>query len=418
VVVGLAATVLMLTGLSSCRDGEPTVAPTGGPVTLTWWHGSADEPMRGFWRQVADEFVSAHPNVTIMTSGHRAAMDIPPAPGADARPDLFEVSGGAELIAQVRAGALMDITELVGHELELIGASANGWSVEGRQYGLPYGVGIEGFWYRKSSFIQAGIANPPRTLDELNGAVVRLKSAGIIPIVVRMAEGWPAAHWWQNLVLRECPASVLRQSVADLRFSDPCFVRAGEDLATFVATDPFQPGWDTPLHPAQSPEDPTALFVRGQAAIQLEGHWHRSAMRNLAAGDAVTVLADVGWFPFPSVPGGQGDQGAVLASGVGFSCSAQAPPECVELLRYIVSVPVQARYGELTELLPAVRGAGATGYPAPMVQAQYDAGYVQLFLDGAYGPAVGQAMTAAALQVFTGQAPAQAVVDAMHVAAG
>ena len=37
-------------------------------------------------------------------------------------------------------------------------------------------MGIEGFWYNKELFAEAGITAPPTTLDELNAAVTKLKA--------------------------------------------------------------------------------------------------------------------------------------------------------------------------------------------------------------------------------------------------
>ena len=71
-------------------------------------------------------------------------------------------------------------------------------------------MGIEGFWYNKELFTQAGITAPPTTLDELNAAVTKLKATNVIPISVGAGDKWPAAHYWYNFALRACSIDTLK----------------------------------------------------------------------------------------------------------------------------------------------------------------------------------------------------------------
>src|SRR5690606_6519452 len=98
------------------------------------------------------EFERTHPHVTIELTRQPESMESPLEAGVEDLPDLFGVEGGHELVQLVRAGRVMDVTDLVGPQRELIGAAAAPWSVDGRQYGLPFSMGIEGLWYRKSLF--------------------------------------------------------------------------------------------------------------------------------------------------------------------------------------------------------------------------------------------------------------------------
>jgi len=129
---------------------------------------------------------------------------------------------------------------------------------------------------------------------------------------------------------------------------------------------------------------------------------------------------ELGWFNFPGIPGSAGDPTAALGGGDGFSCSYKAPPECVELLKYISSVDVQTRFAETGAGLPVAAGA-ETGVTDPNMQALLEARnkatYVQLWLDTSYGPTVGGAMNDAIANMFAGQATAQDIVDAMNDAA-
>ncbi len=71
--------------------------------------------------------------------------------------DLFQQWGAGELAAQVEAGYVMDITDQVADEVDAIGGAVAPWQYQGKTYGLPFNFGIEGFWYNKDLFAQAGI---------------------------------------------------------------------------------------------------------------------------------------------------------------------------------------------------------------------------------------------------------------------
>lgn len=417
----VAVTVLAAV-LAGCSDDGSDGSSGDENVTLTWWHNGTNDPLLGFWQSVADEFEQAHPGVTVEVSAVQneelQKTKIPVALQSGNPPDLYQQWGGGELADQVEAGKVMDISDQVGDELALIGGSAAGWQVEGKTYGLPFSLGVEGFWYNKAQFAEAGIDAPPTTMTELNAAVQKLKDAGLTPIAVGAKDQWPAAHYWYNFALRSCSTDVMKQAGVDFTFTDPCFVQAGEDLQSFLGTDPFQKGF-LGTSAQQGATSSAGLLANGKAAMELMGHWNPGVMSGLTE-DGEGLGDDLGWFPFPAVEGGQGDPGAALGGGDGFSCSYKAPPQCVELLKYIASPEVQTRFAETGAGLPVTKGA-ESGVTDPNMKALLDfrnnATYVQLWLDVAYGGAIGGALNEAVGQMFAGQGSAQDIVDAMTTAA-
>jgi raffinose/stachyose/melibiose transport system substrate-binding protein len=295
----------------------------------------------------------------------------------------------------------MDITDQVQDELGLIGGSAAGWSYEGRQYGLPFSMGISGFWYRKSLFEAAGITETPTSVDEMIDAITKLKASGVAPIAVGAGSRWPAAHYWYWFALRLCSTETMQAAAASFDFSDQCFVEAGDQMAQFIsAAQPFQEGFlGTPAQ--EGATSSAGLLASGQAAMELMGHWHPGVVGGLSE-DADAVLADLGWFGFPDL-GGDGDPGSALGGGDGYSCSAQAPPQCVDLLKFITSVDAQTRFAETGAGLPVTAGAESgveDQVMADLLQFRNEASYVQLWLDVAYGGTVGGAMNDAIVDVF------------------
>jgi raffinose/stachyose/melibiose transport system substrate-binding protein len=409
--------------------GEATTGGDGGAgeeVTITWWHNGTGEPLLGLWEDVAAEFEEAHPGVTVDVQAFQneelQRTLIPNALRSNDPPDVFQQWGAGELAAQVAAGYVRDITDDVAEEIEAIGGTMSPWTLEGRAYGLPFQFGIEGFWYNKDLFAQAGIEGTPETLDELYDAIDKLKAAGITPIAVGAGDNWPAAHYWYNFALKACSPETLENAQANLEFDDPCFVEAGELLQEFIASEPFNEGYLS-TSAQQGAGSSAGLVATGQAAMELMGHWNPGVMGGILrdeTGDENATPPDfLGWFNFPGIPGTGGDPTAALGGGDGFSVSAQAPDIAVELLKYIVSEDVQRRFGESGAGLPVIPAAqdSITDPNLQMVlEGLNNASYVQLWLDTAYGPVVGGAMNEAIVNLFGGAGTPQGIVDAIKAA--
>jgi raffinose/stachyose/melibiose transport system substrate-binding protein len=278
-------------------------------------------------------------------------------------------------------------------------------------------MGIEGIWYNKDMFAKAGITAPPTTFEELNAAVTKLKAINVIPIALGAGDKWPAAHWWYNFALKDCTPAVLKTATSKHVFTDKCFVQAGDDLKTFIATNPFQDGFLAT--PAQTGAGSSAgLVANGKAAMELMGHWDPGVMSGLTADKKVPPF--LGWFNFPGVPGSAGDPTAALGGGDGFACAKKAPPECVELLKYIVSVDVQKKFGASGAGLPVTKGSESSVTDPNLVEVlngKNKASYVQLWLDTSYGANIAGAMNDGIVNLFAGKGTPQDIVKAMQAAA-
>ena len=68
-------------------------------------------------------------------------------------------------------------------------------------------------------------------------------------------------------------------------------------------------------------------------------------------------LPDLGWFPFPAVPGGQGDPSAMMGGIDGYSLSPNAPKEAFEFLEFLLTTPQQQAYATAFITLPVNKAA-------------------------------------------------------------
>jgi len=414
--------------LAACggNGGESTEGSTsgesGGDVTLTWWHNSNNEPGQGYYEQVAADFEAANEGVTIEISpmAHEDMLTrLDAAFQTGDAPDIYMERGGGELAAHVDAGLTMDLTEVAAEEIEKIGPSVAGWQYQDKTYALPFSVGVVGFWYNTDLFEQAGITEAPETMDDLYAAIDALKAAGIEPISVGAGDKWPAAHYWYYFSVRQCSEDVLTEASATMDFSDECFIRAGENLEELIAAEPFNAGFLAT--PAQTgPTSASGLLATEQVAMELAGHWEPGVMQGLTE-DNQGLGDKTGWFPFPTVEGGEGDPDAPMGGGDAWACSADAPPECVDFVKYLLSDEVQIGFAELdmgVPTNPAAVDSITNPVLADLVTIRDDAPYVQLYLDTLFGENVGGAMNDAIALMFAGQASPQDIVDSIQAAAG
>jgi raffinose/stachyose/melibiose transport system substrate-binding protein len=410
---GAVALAVILGGCSGGNAGN-------GKVTLTWWHNATADPGKSFWQQIANEYHAKHPNVTIKVvpvQNEQFTTKIPVALQSKEPPDLFQQWGGGQLADQVKAGRVLEITSQVRTEVASMGEAAKGWQVDGKQYALPYSLGVVGFWYNKDMFGRAGITGPPSTWDDFITDIGRLKAAKLTPIALGGKDRWPDAFYWDYLATRACSKQTMDKSAKDYDFGDPCWTSAGDKVKQLLGAKPFQNGFlATPAQ--QGAGSSAGLLANGKAAMELQGHWNPGVMQGLTPNKKIGI--NLGWFPFPALPDGQGSPDAALGGGDGFSCSYKAPPQCVDFLKYIVSPDVQKRWAGTGAGLPTVKSAvGGVTDPnlTGLIAFRDKASYVQLYLDIAYATSVGQALDDATADQFAGTKNPSQVVKAIADAA-
>lgn len=406
-----AAATLVVAGCTADNGGGD------GDVTITWWHNATSDPLQGLWADVAAEFEEANPGVRIEVTGYQnedlQRTLIPNALQSGDAPDVFMVWPGGEVRSQAEAGYLKDLSAALPDVVAEYGGVAKPWEVDGVQYGIPFTFGITGIWYNQELFEQAGIDETPTTLPELEDAVEALKGIDVAPIAVGAGDLWPAGHWWYQFAINACSTETLQTAIPELDFDDPCWVEAGERLEDFLATEPFNDGFLAT--PGQTGADSSnGLIANGQAAMEFMGPWNSGTIGSLTADGEVPEW--LGWFPFPSIPGTAGDPTITMGGGDGWGLSADAPDEAVEFLKYLTSVEVQQRFGEIGSGIPANAGA-ADSLTDPNLQAiaagLAGSSYVQLWLDSALGPAFGNPLNQAIVNIFGGTGTPEDVVTAL-----
>jgi raffinose/stachyose/melibiose transport system substrate-binding protein len=383
-------------------------------VTINWWHIDTTDPGKSMFQNLANQFTHAHPNVKItitILENDAFKQKLATVMQSGSPPDLFTSWGGGVLLQYAKSGLVKDISSsLQGAWGDSFNASALAtFGQNGHYYGAPTDMGAVVLWYNTALFNKAGIAQPPGTWTQLLDTVRTLKKAGITPFALGEKDKWPGHYWWAYLAVRIGGKAAFDKAYNRTgSFADPPFVAAGQHLQEFVALDPFQPGFLGAPY-----TDEQTIMGNGKAAMELMGQW---APANDATSADDKKGPNLAFAPFPVVEGGAGNPTDVFGGGGGFAVGKNAPPETVDFLKFLTSMPVVESLAKAGVELPVIKGASKF-IPDPrqqeIVKLVGNAPYFQLYYDQYMPPAIAQAILDATQGIFakttTPQAAAQAI---------
>ncbi|MBQ0830663.1 extracellular solute-binding protein [Streptomyces tagetis] len=407
-----AAAGLGMTALSGC--GGDSDAGSSGTTTVEWWNISTTQPTKDVWDALAKQFEAENPKVKIKivqleNDAYKSKMTALTASGK--LPDIFHTWGGGVLRQQVDAGLVEDLTERTKPWADgLLPVAKEPYLVGDAVYGIPFDIGMVGFWYNKAHFEKAGITTPPTTWSGFLDAVRALKSSGTTPIALAGKEKWPGMYYWAYLAMRTAGADALQKAGDDKDFTGEDFVQAGQHLQELVDLQPFQKGF---LGAAYStPTGQAATVGNGKAAMELMGQW-----APVVEADAGKGLGDgLGFFPFPGVEGGKGAITEVFGGGGGHALRRGAPQAAVDFLKFFASAATDRELVRKTGVLPVVPAAeDALADPnlqAVQKQLKGTTGF-QLYLDQAYAPAVGQEVNDSVAALIAGSKSPRQVAESI-----
>ncbi|MER6736175.1 extracellular solute-binding protein [Streptomyces puniciscabiei] len=412
----LAASVaagLGVTALSGC-GGDSDGGSSSGTTTIEWWNISTTEPTKTVWAGLAKKFEAQNPKVKLKivqleNDAYKSKMTALTASGK--LPDIFHTWGGGVLRQQVDAGLVEDLTDRTKPWADgLLSVAKQPYLLDDKLYGIPFDIGMIGFWYNKALFKRAGISAPPTTWSGFLDAVKKLRSAGITPLALAGKESWTGMYYWAYLAMRTAGVDALRKADEKKDFTDAGFVQAGQHLKDLVDLQPFQKGFLGAAY--SSPTGQAATVGNGKAAMELMGQWAPVVEADAGKG----LGANLGFFPFPEVEGGAGKITEVFGGGGGHALRKGAPQAAVDFLKFFASEVTDKELVQKTGVLPVVPAAESvlTDPNIKAVQAQLKgATGFQLYLDQAYAPALGQQVNDSVAGLIAGSKSPQQVTQAI-----
>ena len=366
-VAGIAVIALVASACSSSGSGSA--------VTVNWWHISTTDPAK----------------------------------------TVFQSWGGGIMAAQADAGMLKDITSDIASWKDTINPGALGiYAYKGKQYGVPWDMGMIGVWYNKALFKTAGIDAAPATWDDFLADVGKLKTAGITPLAIAGKDMWPSMHLWTYLVLRIGGKAALDQMVQSKNWNTDACTKAGAEVVKLNALTPYQDGFEGATY-----DNEAALVGNAKAAMEVMGQW-APAVENADSTSKTGIGADLGWFPFPTVTGGAGLATDGVGGGNGVAVGKNASPEALDFLKFISQTNNANAINAANIGLSPVLGTEATVTDANLklvLAGRAKATNMQLYLDQATSPAMGTAINEATIALFDGKSDPAKVCKAITDAA-
>lgn len=364
-------------------------------TTVRWLHIEQNPEVAAFYADVARRFEAAHPGTTVEMqyleneSFKKKLTTLLQSPD---RPNIIYSWAGGVLREQVKAGVIEDITAPInnGWRERFNPAALNLYTINDRVYGVPMLTSQVGFYYNKDLFAKAGVdGNAIKSWADLIGAVKKLQTAGITPIITGGGDKWPLHFYWSHLAIRigGKPAFDAALRGEGKGFASETFVRAGELFKELADLKPFQAGYLAATYPQSAGQ-----FGDGKGAMMLMLNGLLNTMKTNAA-DKVGIPDDkLGWFPFPSVPGGKGAPDDTLGGMNGWLVTKGSPKEAAEFLKFFTEAQNQRIAAERGYYVPVVNGA-SEAVKRPLLRTVAEnvshSKYHQLFYDQMLGPSVG-----------------------------
>ena len=206
------------------------------------------------------------------------------------------------------------------------------FSVDGKLYAAPANFATLLLYYNKDLLKAAGIAEPPKTMQELQDDVVKLSDGkgqyGIALADNATIQMWPVLIWSDggDLIANKCSA-----------LDDPKTVGTVEKWAGLIRDKKISPVGSTG-------QDADNLFAAGKAAFEINGPWAAGAYK------AANVNFDVA-----PVPVGASGKPVTLASTVPTIVSAKTthPKEAQAFLVWWLSKDTQAQLATAAAYVPS-----------------------------------------------------------------
>ena len=415
-----AATLAVATviGMSACGGSESS----SDDKTITFWHNASAGEGRQYWENLAKSFEEANPGTKVEIqaiqnedfAGKLQTAMQDPASG----PDVFMSLGGAKTKEMIDAGQVMDLTDKISDTVKTdMKTTLSAATFDGKVYGVPVSVEPGGMWYSKDLFKKAGVSDVPATYEELLADAKKLKDSGTDAIALGAKDAWPAAHWYYWLVLRECSPEVYDKSVQGHDFSNACWVTAGKKLQELKDLKVFNDGFLTTTA-QQGANSSAGLLANHKAAMELMGAWEPGVLKDLTP--VQKPMADLGFFAFPEVAGGEGEPGALMGGVTYFCVNPKASQTSIDFVNYMGEKKNQEDYAKAFSTIPASEPARAVVTDESLKQViEYldKAPSMQLWMDTALGTNIGNALNAAVVNMLSGQGSPEDIVKAMQDAA-
>jgi multiple sugar transport system substrate-binding protein len=280
-----------VSGDTAAGDTASAAAKTydGPKVSLAFWNGftGGDGP---FMRKLVDQFNSEHPNITVKMVVQQWAdyyQKVPQAVQSGKGPDVgvMHVDQLATNAARRVIVPLDDVAQTL--QLDESDFAKTVWDAgiyKDERYGIPLDTHPLGFYYNKDHLQKAGISEPPKTADEMDAALTKLKQSGVEQPFWQSST-WPAHLMFMSL-LWQFGGDLYNEDATEATWNSP----EGVQALTWM-TDLVKKGF-SPKNVANDAD--YIAFKNGKSTFHWDGIWQTQDLKKTDMNWGVAPLPMIG----------------------------------------------------------------------------------------------------------------------------
>lgn len=321
-------------------------------VEINFFHRWPNEPRKSFYDEKIKEFMAGNPNVkinvdSVLNDSYKDKIKV--LVSSDKLPDIFTSWSDSFAANLVSSDKIMPLNDVIGDDADwssnIIESQFSGFTFDDVTYGVPFTVDGKAFFYNKAIFKENNIT-VPSTYDEFIDVLGQLQEAGYKePLVEGLTNTWAISHYLGTIFQRVVEPSVLEK---DYNQDTGEFVDAGyiagleifQELTTYMGD----------VSTAIDHEAARNMFGNGEVPILYMQFAEIKMVEDL--GDV-----EIGFFNFPEVSNGKGNQTSLTGAPEGWMLSKNAPKEAVEFLKFLTSEETAFEFTKTDGQLNAVKGA-------------------------------------------------------------
>lgn len=318
---GVAALALAMTG---CSSSEPAAGPND-KVELRMLVNITPNLTQTWWADLVKPFEAANPNITVKIQApvtENVLTTVPQLLASGDVPDIIQSTPPTATLAP-------ELLDLSGYDFVKKSPLAEQYTIDGKYYTAGVGQQLQTIiFYNKSAFKEAGISETPKTFEELEADMGKLKDSGWTPIQT-------GADWFTQLtpqytgiptVLSENPDWYAGMNSGELKWSDT-FGKTIDSYASWV-----KKGYIPAAAAGTKYPDAEQQFLDGKSAMYPMGSWFA------AAEFKAEKKPEIGVFAAPAKAGTKDAKvGSNLASPYMVMKSTKHEEASVKLLEYLTT---------------------------------------------------------------------------------
>lgn len=264
--------------------------------------------------------------------------------GSGKGPDVFMNWGGGGLKQYVDAHKVVDLSPYLNADKKwkskFFANVLQTAAFNGRDYGIP-NVGMQPvlLFYNKAVFAKYNL-QAPKTWTDLLNVVKTLKDNGVTPFILGGQSKWPDLMWEEYLVDRVGGPQAFDAVAAGKKnaWSNPSIVKANTMLQQLVDAGAFGSFESTTYDGTVT----ATLLGTGKGAMELMGNWEYGAV--LQNSPDTIKNNQLGWEPFPSVPGGKGNAKDLAGNTSNFYSIASSTKNLASAVKFLKTQVMSPAY--------------------------------------------------------------------------